>query len=112
MIGDRVHRVTFENQTSTNSEYGKPVKTWATLASRWCKITQTGGKEGNVGERVTGTNSVELECDWSSELKTLSEQHRARWAIQGTTYVATITAVNHQAFRRNRTVISGAIVST
>lgn len=112
-IGDRPHRVAFQSQSgSTQNSYHEEIPVWATYFTAWAKVEQTGGSETELGQRLTGTKGVRITLPWSSEVNSLSEQHRAKWSVSGSTRVAQITSVNHDQDRKRLVIVDAAITST
>lgn len=74
--GLRSELIVFERATVTEDEYGQPVETWATYATRRARVRYGTAQEGRQIAQEGGTQSATFECVRSATLDdvTLSDR--------------------------------------
>lgn len=96
-IGERRHRVTFQQATRTNDDFGEPDTTWATLCTSWALVQPIRGSERFAANEIQADITTRIVTRNRSELSALAPDDRATW--NGRTF--DIRSVIHRDHRRH-----------
>ena len=69
--GDLDRRISIERFTSTTSESGEPIETWANLATVWAKVEQQSGREFFSTVQEISERRVVFRIRWIEDLTVL-----------------------------------------
>lgn len=75
------HRVTFQEKTLTQNEYGEAIETWADMATVWASVSPRGGREALTQAEETQTLRVDIRARSRDDV---TPEMRATW--NGHTY--------------------------
>jgi len=66
--GQLDRRITIQSFTTTTDDFGEVVKSFTTLAEVWAKVEEKRGNEGEDGNQLVATKSVEFFIRYRSDI--------------------------------------------
>lgn len=72
----RTELIVFERATSTTDDYGQPVETWATYATRRARVRFGTAQEKREAAQEGGVQAATFECVSSSTLRAVALKDR------------------------------------
>jgi len=61
-------RLTIEQYTEAQDDYGAPVKTWTVLETVWAQVTPVRGTERYVAQQVSGEAEMRFRIRWREDV--------------------------------------------
>lgn len=66
--GELDRRITIEEYTETQDDYGEPIKEWVVLATVWAQVTPVRGTERYVAQQVSGEAETRFRIRWRDDV--------------------------------------------
>jgi len=95
--GQLDRRITIQSFTTTTDDFGEVVKSFTTLANVWAKVIEKSGKEGEDGNQIVASKSVEFFIRYRSDI---NEQMRIQYNNETYKIEAILNADARKAFQK------------